>query len=220
MGITPSATKSLLLSATVPVGTSVDAYLVTTAVVDANSTVAAITQASGGNYSAQSPQTITSTAPSISGTAAILSGTPTTLTWTNLFTTTATPIVGLAFAKRVGGSSAGTDPIIGYSALSFSTPVAACTTTNGSEIVSTTNSFTTAGYVKGQLITGSNIPLGTVIGEVTSATQLILSQAATSSIAGSLTVSALVPSPYTPPTSANTSTLTAPLPATGILALL
>lgn len=216
MGLTPSSTKSALLAAYIPAGSTINAYLVTAAVVDANTNVTAITQASGGNYALQ---VLTSTAPSVSGTSAIVT-TSANPVWTNLFTTAASPIVGVAFSKQIGGAPAGSDPIVGYSALSALTAVAACSTTNNSEILTTTNSFTTAGFLKGQLITGSNIPLGTTIAEVTSATQLILSQAATSTIAGSLTVTGYTPSPYTPPTTTNTSTLTVPLPATGLITFL
>lgn len=216
MGITPTATKSLLLTAYIPAATTINAYLVTTAVAAGNSTVAALTQASGGNYALQA---LTSTAPTISGVTAIVT-TSANPVWTNLYTTAATPIAGVAFSKQVGGSASAADPVVGYSTLVAGVTVAACTTANNSVVISTTNSFTAAGFVAGQLITGSNISPGTTILEVTSATQLLLSQPATSTLAGSLTVTGYVASPYTPPTVSNTSTLTVPMPATGLLTFL
>ena len=213
MGITPSATKQSILAAYLPANTTVNAHLVTAAVVDANTTVAAITPVAGGNYALQA---LTSSAPTVSGTAALVTTTASPV-WTNMYAGTNAAVVGVAFSKQLTGAPLSTDPIIGYAALSAQTTVAACTTTANSEVVSTTNSFTTAGFVRGQLITGSNIPLGTTIAEVVSATQLILSQPATSSLAGSLTVTAYTPSSYVPPTTANTSTLTVPLPPTGLL---
>lgn len=213
MGLTPSATKSAILSAYIPAGTTINAYLTTAAVVDANSTVAALTQPSGGNYTLQA---LTSIAPTVSGTTAIVT-TSAGPVWNNLYTTAATPIVGVAFAKQIGGSPATTDPIVGYSTLSAQTTVANCSLTNNSEIVTTTGTF--AAYAKGQLITGTGIPLGTTIAEITSTTQLILSQPATATNTG-ITLTGYTPSPYTPPTATNTTPLNVPMPATGLLSFL
>lgn len=68
-----------------------------------------------------------------------------------------------------------------------------CKTTSGSNVVSSTNSFTSTGVFVGQAVVGTGIPNGTTVSAVKS-TRITLSNAATAS--GTVTLS--FPEPYTP----------------------
>jgi len=72
--------------------------------------------------------------------------------------------------------------------------VASCTTTNGSPIVTTTNSFTTSNIVAGMGVTGTGIPGSTTVLYVISATELLLSANATAT--GTVTLTFAVTPQY------------------------
>lgn len=70
--------------------------------------------------------------------------------------------------------------------------VGACTTTNGSAVVTTTNNFNTSGIKANMSVTGSGIPADTYVVSVDSNTQVTLSANATASAAVTLTFGAKV----------------------------
>lgn len=67
--------------------------------------------------------------------------------------------------------------------------VASCTTSNGSPTMTTSGSFSTAGIVVGMSITGTNIPAGTSVKSIESATSLTMDKNATGNIGGTATFS-------------------------------
>lgn len=179
-------------------------HLVTTTPAKANSTVADLTLATGGNYAAQA---LSGRAVSTDGTGAKLSfSNP---TWTGLTTNNAATVKGMVVCRQTGGSPASSDPVVSFVELGQSNSVANCTTTNASVIVTTTGSF--SGYSEGQPVSGTGIAAGTVILEITSSTQMVLSKEATASGTVSLTIT--TPNPYTP----NGADFTFQIPSTGVL---
>lgn len=87
--------------------------LVTAAPAGAVTTNNSLTKASGGNYA---PVVLAGMATSVVNTdGAMLDFTD--AGWLGLYTSAATPIVGGVICQRVGGSPAGTDPVLVYLAL-------------------------------------------------------------------------------------------------------
>ncbi|MBD2076202.1 hypothetical protein H6F86_20445 [Phormidium sp. FACHB-592] len=212
MAFQPSDIKRQILAAYLPPGTIVNAHLLTAVLTDTIDTVAELTQAAGGNYAAKP---LTTTAAALVGTSAIVNVSDGPPLWSNLYTSAATPIVEMAFSKQIGGASAGSDPVLGSVKLTETTTIASVTTTADSVILTTTGSF--AGLAEGYRLAGTGLAFGSVIDEITSATQIVMSRPATAS--GTITLTVYVPAPYTPSTSSGSqNTLTVPLPPTGVLA--
>lgn len=88
-----------------------DAHLVTADPGSSAQTGADLASASGGNYARVA---CTLTTPTNDGTGAAVRITASTITWAQLWTAAATPITGVAFTKRAGGSYASTDVLFSY----------------------------------------------------------------------------------------------------------
>ena len=91
---------------------SIHAHLVTADPGSSASTGASLTHAAGGSYA---PITCTCDTPANDGTGTSYKLTVTSITWTALYTTAATPITGVAFTKPPSGSTyTSTDAFVSY----------------------------------------------------------------------------------------------------------
>ena len=124
----PTASKYTLLNIInrtldLTAGGTIDCHLVTAAPSSTAATGADLTVAVGGSYA---PLSATLGTPALDGDGAVAVITVSTLTWSGLYTTAATPILGWAATKRAGASYATTDKFIGYYAFdSAYTPLTA-----------------------------------------------------------------------------------------------
>lgn len=109
---------------------SLHAHLVTAAPSSSASTGASLTHASGGSYA---PITCTLTTPANDGTGTSYKLTVTSITWTGLYTTAATAIVGVAFTKPPSGSTyTSTDAFVSY--IEFSSSYTPLTSSPGEDL--------------------------------------------------------------------------------------
>ena len=120
-----------------------DAHLVTADPGSSADTGADLTSASGGNYAIGS---VTLTTPTTDGSGAAVRCTASTITWVQLWTAAATPITGVAFTKRAGGSYASTDKLFAYIEFTSSFTPPTSLPASGNDLVFTIPS---TGLVKG-----------------------------------------------------------------------
>lgn len=184
-------------------------YLVTAAVNPATaSTVANLTQVSGGTYALQP---LTGVTVAQDGAAAKV--TCSNPTYSGFYAGSATAIVGGVIAKQAGGSPASSDQLVRYIPLR-ATVTQTINTTSGSQLITAASGLTS--YAEGDLITGTGIPTGTEIREILSGTQAFISREATATNTG-ITATIYVANTLTPPTTVGSAinTLTINLGAEG-----
>lgn len=210
----PNITSLRLLNRTLDLSTgTIDCHLITSMPSASASTGADLSTASGGNYA---PQSATISTPASNGTGAISALSSSTIQWTSLYCGAATPIVGVAFTKRAGGSYASTDPIV--SAIEFTTPttIPNVSTTSGRSQITSSAAF--GSVTAGMAVSGANIPTETIVIDAPDSSMLRLNKAATGT--GTITLTAQIPAPYTPPTSSGSGVnFSFTVPSTGILKL-
>lgn len=184
--------------------------LVTATPTPANGTRADLTPVSGGNY-----------APVLMGGRTLTDqGVGEFLTcnnpqWLGLYAGAATPIVGYCVLRRVGASPAGTDPWLFFNEFIVNTTVAACSTTNGSVTITSTNSFPS--NINDMMISGTNIPVNAQVLERVDANTLRMNKRATGSATGTVTATITTLSPYTPATALPGADFSIIVPTNGLI---